>query len=81
MVNMPCPEGYNSLLATRVLFERCARVTLLEQNANVQFWSSRKVEDLLFDQAIRSVQGESLSRETSTTDWYQVVLRHPEVRP
>ena len=66
MVTMPCPEGYSLLLATRVLFERCARATLLEQNENVQFWSSHKVEDLVYDEATRSVQGGLLRRISKT---------------
>ena len=57
MTEMPCPKGYNLLLATRVLFERCARATLLEQNQNVRFCPSQKVENLLYDEAARSVQG------------------------
>ena len=57
MTEMPVPKGYNLLLATRVLFERCARATLLEQNQNVRFCSSHKVEDLLFDETAGSVQG------------------------
>ncbi|KAK9840142.1 hypothetical protein WJX74_004084 [Apatococcus lobatus] len=61
MVQMPCPEGYSLLLATRVLFERCARATLLEQNENVRFCSSHKVEDLLYDEASGSVRGVRLA--------------------
>ena len=72
MTEMPCPKGYNLLLATRVLFERCARATLLEQNQNVRFCSSHKVEDLLYEETARSVQGRLHTSASRCISWYVV---------
>ena len=54
---MPAPEGYALLMATRLLFERCARLSLLEQHANVEFRMPCKVEDIVYESHSRSVQG------------------------
>ncbi|KAK9867405.1 hypothetical protein WJX84_011135 [Apatococcus fuscideae] len=61
MTAVRVPEGYRLLLATRMLFERCARARLLEQYPNVQFCSSCKVAEILYDDSRRSVKGVRLA--------------------